>query len=66
MKNGPVKRYVVFAYSNYYPAGGWGDFEGAFASVEEAKNRVLELDSVDWWQVVDSKTLEVIENHFVK
>jgi hypothetical protein len=60
-----MKRYFLFAGMQYYPGGGWGDFQGAFASVEEAKNKLLDcdLDWLDWWQVVDSETLEVIENH---
>ena len=37
MKNGPVKRYVVFAYSNYYPSGGWTDHVGSFDTLEAAR-----------------------------
>ena len=35
---GPVKRYVVFAYSNYYPAGGWSDHVGSFDTLYEAQH----------------------------
>lgn len=34
---GPVKRYVVFAYSNYYPSGGWNDHIGSFDTLKEAQ-----------------------------
>lgn len=30
------RRYLVFASQDYYPAGGWGDFVGAFGTVAEA------------------------------
>jgi hypothetical protein len=33
-----MKRYLVFAYDQYYPAGGWGDFQAAFDSLDEAKS----------------------------
>lgn len=32
-----IKRYAVFIFSGYYPAGGWNDFYGFFDSIEEAK-----------------------------
>jgi len=33
----PVKRFVVFSYREYYPAGGWGDHVGSYDTVEEAR-----------------------------
>ena len=30
-----LKRFLVFMYSCYYPAGGWNDFQGSFDSKEE-------------------------------
>jgi hypothetical protein len=59
-----MKRYFLFAGMQYYPFGGWGDFRGVFVSVEDAKKKILELnwDLVDWWQIVDSETLEVVES----
>lgn len=32
-----MKRFLVFAGSNYYPCGGWSDFVGAYDSLEEAR-----------------------------
>jgi len=29
-------RYALFAGDDYYPAGGWSDFSGSYASFEEA------------------------------
>ena len=33
---GVMNMYLVFAYYQYYPAGGMGDFQKAFPSKEEA------------------------------
>lgn len=32
-----VKRFVVFGYPVYYPAGGWSDYRGSFDTFEEAR-----------------------------
>ncbi len=29
-------KYMLFAGENYYPSGGWGDFQGYFITKEEA------------------------------
>lgn len=31
-----VKRYLLFYGDNYYPSGGWGDFQGDFDSLDDA------------------------------
>jgi hypothetical protein len=31
-------RYLVFACEAYYPSGGWGDFQKAFTSYQEARD----------------------------
>jgi hypothetical protein len=37
-----MKRYAVFAYSDYYPSGGWGDLFGRYETLEEAKKAIEE------------------------
>lgn len=32
-----MKRYFVFAYDNYYPSGGWNDFQDSFETFEQAQ-----------------------------
>lgn len=32
-----IKRYVLFAYDNYYPVGGWNDYKDSFNEISEAK-----------------------------
>ena len=44
--------YLVFAGDHYYPAGGWGDFEGAFSTFEEAEAHAKSLRGYDWYQIV--------------
>jgi len=56
-----MRRYLLFAGDQYYPAGGWHDFQGSFDSVAEAKEdyeRHRWLKYWDWGHVVDAETQE--------
>lgn len=55
-----MKRYLVFVGYDYYPAGGWYDFEGSFDSIEEAKAKILSLEG-DWYQVIDSENEQEVK-----
>ena len=50
-----MQRFVLFAGSNYYPAGGLDDFRGTFDSLDDAKTHLqtmLVTDRfIDWWHV---------------
>jgi hypothetical protein len=46
-----MKRYLLFCYSQYYPSGGWNDFEGSFDTIEDAQNAA----HGDWWHIVDTE-----------
>jgi hypothetical protein len=48
-----MKRYMLFAGDDYYPAGGWDDFIGSFDSVEDAMAS-FPRDRYDWWHIVDA------------
>ena len=58
-----MNRYLLFKGNDYYPCGGWNDFSGFFASIEDAKSTLsTELyDGSDWWHIVDSQTMQVVE-----
>ena len=58
-----MKQYLVFAGSDYYPSGGWKDFKGSFDSIDEAKKflNTKELRSYDWFEIVDTIKMEVVE-----
>lgn len=60
-----MKQYIVFAGSDYYPAGGWKDFKGAFNSIYEAKKFINaeEFQGNDWWEIVDVTKQEVVERN---
>ncbi len=47
-----MKRYIVFAYDRYYPAGGLNDVKGTFDTYAEAAQFVDGLD-YDYIEVVD-------------
>jgi hypothetical protein len=70
-----MKPFLLFAGDSYYPSGGWGDFQGAFATREEAVaegERRINLrsgwqqldgpheDARDWYNVADALTLEQV------
>lgn len=50
------KRFLVFAYYNYYPSGGMNDFQKSFDTYEEAEEYIrLERHdhSFDRYDIVD-------------
>ena len=52
-----LKRFVVFAGSNYYPGGGWHDYRGNYATLDEA---VEAPTSDDWRHIVDLSTGQIL------
>ena len=64
-----MKRYALFAGNFYYPCGGWGDFESAFDTIDDAKaagSAELQIrggaysNEQDWYHVVDLQTGEIV------
>jgi hypothetical protein len=55
-----MKRYLLFAGSFYYPAGGWSDFLGDFDSVDEA-HRSAPASDFDLLEVIDTKTMKDVD-----
>ena len=54
--------FLLFYGDTYYPNGGWDDFKGAFATVEQATEAAHQSKS-DWWQVVDVREHKVVAAH---
>lgn len=64
-----VERYLLFSGENYYPGGGWRDFDGAYETLDEAKERVSLFrrngngdNRRNWWHIVDVETCKVVTN----
>jgi hypothetical protein len=51
----PVKRYLLFSGSSYYPCGGWDDFRGDYDSRDAAIGQGAKSLG-DWFHVVDLET----------
>jgi hypothetical protein len=51
--------YLLFLTDDYYPGGGWSDFERLFDDLEECLEHAANSGR-DWYQVVDLSTLEVV------
>jgi hypothetical protein len=52
-----VKRYLVLAGDDYYPAG-WDDFCGSASTIEAARKLG---DWKDWYEIVDTETENIVE-----
>lgn len=54
-----MKRFLVFGGYDYYPSGGWEDYQSAFDTLEEAKTFIQSPTSeLDWYHVVDTHSLD--------
>ena len=60
--------FLVFAGEEYYPGGGWNDFQGTAESVDAARSVVeANTDSNDsWYHIVDGSSLKIVEEGEVK
>jgi len=66
-----ANRFLLFAGDYYYAAGGWADFRGSFATLDEARTEAMKTehrhplskDLETWWQIVDAQTESVIEEN---
>lgn len=66
-----MKKYFVFCWNNYYPYGGFNDFQGAFETLEEAQECALAWKNEYWeglewgdmhnYCIADITTLKIIE-----
>jgi len=54
-KGNKMKRYLVFAYDLYDPAGWWGDPKGTFDTLEEAERFQLQLSRYDYVEIIDTQ-----------
>jgi hypothetical protein len=52
--------YLLFAGATFYPSGGWEDFRGTYATILAAMESAANIDSVDWWHIVNAETLEIV------
>lgn len=57
-----IKRFVVFAFDTYYPAGGVNDMRGTFKTLEKAQDFCrTSLSEWDYVEILDLKTGDVID-----
>jgi hypothetical protein len=58
-----MKRYLVFAFDEYYPQGGWCDFKHSFREYAQAYDYASEWIAQghnEYFQIVDTWTMTVI------
>lgn len=57
--------YAVFAFYQYYPRAGWGDFYDAFPTLAEARASAHQSEvCYDGWQIVNLTTLSKIDERW--
>lgn len=58
----PPLKYVVFAWDDYYPAGGLGDIRGSFDLLEDARAELLKHTNAGrgGGEILDRDTWEVL------
>jgi len=54
------KKFLLFAGDQYYPAGGWQDYQGTYDDIIDALDKAANLGK-DWWHIVDLGTIEVVD-----
>lgn len=52
-------RYALFSGDDYYPCGGWDDFQGTFGTLEQAQAAYTPRD-YGWAQIVDLEALLLV------
>lgn len=61
-KESKLKRYLVFQFLLYHPAGGWADYKESFDELGKEFVEKYQKDCRYTVQVVDSETWEIISN----
>lgn len=66
-----IKRYLIFAYGQYYPSGGWSDFKESYDSLEDAQTAFSQMlkdselvpayNRCEYGEIVDSETGEYVD-----
>ena len=60
-----MKRSWLFAYSRYYPIGGFCDFKGSFDTLEECKAKFEGIDfEKKMGHVFDSETQKIVHQYY--
>jgi hypothetical protein len=59
------RRFCLFGGPDYYPSGGWHDFQLSRSTLEDAKRAAEELSTgdnpkLDWWQIFDAQERRVV------
>lgn len=56
-----LDRYLLFAGEDYYPEGGWRDFQSSHETIEEAKKAFSIFEYRDeWGHIFDLITKEIV------
>ncbi len=55
-----MKRFLLFAWYQFYPEGGMNDFVNSYDTVEEAKADVSKYEKLDYAEIIDSTTGECV------
>lgn len=62
-----MKRYLLFAFDQHYPSGGWSDFKDDFDEFDDAKREGEQriANGRDHFQVVDTESMKIVHDVFL-
>ena len=63
LKLNNMKQYLLFTYGNFYPSGGFNDFNKSFDTVDEAFNFWENKTEVHYYQIIDKDTFKIIKTN---
>lgn len=58
-----MKRYLLFIYPHYYPAGGWNDLVASFNDIMEAQKAAAEYSKDVFYprgHIVNTERMEIV------
>lgn len=55
-----MKRYLLFSGINYYPNGGWSDFNTDSKILTDLQ-KIAKTFEYDWWHIVDTYTMKIVD-----
>jgi len=60
-----LKRYLLFAYDDYYPSGGMNDFVSSFDSLDEIEDFIKTRMSIKDWSYDQENNKHVDYNYYI-
>jgi hypothetical protein len=54
--------FLLFAGDDYYPLGGWRDFQGRYDTEIAAFEALASVRTADWWHIVECPGGQIVRS----